>query len=185
MKDKIREQISALMDGELSDMERPLLLKQMENDPSLRADWERYHLIRDALKGQSSGFMGGFSDRVSKSLDDEPVISSTRSKKRFPTSIARYVAGIGIAASVATVAVLIALPDSPLVDNANQQVAVSTPAENAPQEWVRVSGTRWDVDQPAVESRLNSYLVNHNEYSNGMQGVLPYARIVGYDNEQK
>ncbi|MDH5593931.1 MAG: anti-anti-sigma factor, partial [Gammaproteobacteria bacterium] len=78
----------------------------------------------------------------------------------------------------------IALPDTPVINGNSQQVA-STVTAPLSQEWVRVSGTRWDVKQPAVESRLNSYLVNHNEYSNGMQGVLPYARIVGYDSEKK
>ena len=48
------------------------------------------------------------------------------------------------------------------------------------------------TDSPAVapesgprtrKGRLDVYLVNHNEYavSRGMQGMLPYVRIVGHD----
>ena len=36
---------------------------------------------------------------------------------------------------------------------------------------------------PDAEARLNVYLVNHNEYAgNGVRGVLPYVRIVGYQS---
>ena len=41
----------------------------------------------------------------------------------------------------------------------------------------------WNDAAPAVTNRLNGYLVTHNEYlSNGMRGMLPYARIVAYDD---
>jgi hypothetical protein len=40
----------------------------------------------------------------------------------------------------------------------------------------------WNDAAPAVEKRLNGYLLNHNEYlSGGVRGLLPYARVVGYD----
>jgi len=49
--------------------------------------------------------------------------------------------------------------------------------------YIRVSGTRWDHDQPKVGSRLNGYLVNHNEYTSAtnLQGLVNYSRIAGYD----
>jgi hypothetical protein len=40
----------------------------------------------------------------------------------------------------------------------------------------------WNDARPAVEARLNAYLLNHNEYlAGGVRGMLPYARVVGYD----
>lgn len=40
---------------------------------------------------------------------------------------------------------------------------------------------RWSVSEPAVERRLNMYLVNHSEVTrSGTHGMLPYARVVGY-----
>jgi sigma-E factor negative regulatory protein RseA len=45
-------------------------------------------------------------------------------------------------------------------------------------------GTRWvDMSRPRVESRLNRYLVTHNEYASvgAVNGVLPYATFVSYD----
>ena len=36
---------------------------------------------------------------------------------------------------------------------------------------------------PDAEARLNAYLVSHNEYAgDGVRGVLPYVRIVGYQS---
>ncbi len=41
----------------------------------------------------------------------------------------------------------------------------------------------WSDAAPDAEARLNVYLVNHNEYAgNGVRGVLPYVRIVGYQS---
>lgn len=49
----------------------------------------------------------------------------------------------------------------------------------------RLSRLQWDAHEPGVEDRLNAYLVSHSEYlGNGMRGMLPYARIVGYDGRQ-
>ncbi len=49
------------------------------------------------------------------------------------------------------------------------------------------SGTRWDVAEPAVESKLNAYLVTHQEYApaTNISGILPYATFVGYDSHKQ
>ena len=47
--DSLREQLSALMDGELPRDQALFLLKRMERDESLRHEWERLHNIRDGI----------------------------------------------------------------------------------------------------------------------------------------
>ena len=55
-------------------------------------------------------------------------------------------------------------------------VAVRPPRHEA-------SRLRWSDAAPGAEARLNSYLVNYNEYAgHGVRGVLPYVRIVGYQS---
>ena len=39
----------------------------------------------------------------------------------------------------------------------------------------------WTSEQPADQRRLNAYLVRHSEVAGRGQGMLPYARIVGYE----
>jgi hypothetical protein len=44
---------------------------------------------------------------------------------------------------------------------------------------------QWDRIEPRIDERLSGYLVNHSEYAanRAVQGVMPYVRIVGFDNE--
>jgi len=48
------------------------------------------------------------------------------------------------------------------------------------------TGTRWKLEQesPVLQRKLNAYLVNHTEYSSSMQGLIPQARVAGFDAEQ-
>ena len=119
------------------------------------------------------------------------------------------VGGLALAASVAMVAVIAtqqALLDRPAltpqtvaatapavpVDSA-QLAGFNTVSSKAPalsetqrlrDEARSVALTRmtWNDAGPGVEARLNAYLLNHNEFMvGGLRGMLPYARVVGYD----
>ena len=191
MSDEIREQLSALIDDELSDVERPLLLGRLQRDPDLRAAMGRYQLIGEAMRGGGAVGSLGVADSVQRALaDDAPmVVGRTRGYRWW-----KPVAGSAIAASVALVAVLsvssLQQADKPAQVVADSQGVKSAPAE--PQvELARANATatatsEWNRIQPQVDKRLSGYLVNHNEYaaSRGMQGVMPYVRIVGFDTEE-
>lgn len=110
-----KEALSALMDGELNSRETAhSLINQMKEDADLRDSWQRYHLVRDALKGEAVQFLEiNIAERVAEQLKDEPVIfsgSTTRTEssekntstfkklaKPFTTQIIQF----GFAASVA------------------------------------------------------------------------------------
>jgi anti-sigma factor RsiW len=51
--ENLRESLSALTDGELSASESAFLLKRMQHDVALNAQWERFQAIGDALRGNS------------------------------------------------------------------------------------------------------------------------------------
>jgi sigma-E factor negative regulatory protein RseA len=59
MKDKLREQISALVDGELDDTEARLLIRRFARDPELGEIWERYHACGDLISGQPGSLAVG------------------------------------------------------------------------------------------------------------------------------
>lgn len=48
------------------------------------------------------------------------------------------------------------------------------------------NGLRWKIDNnaPALQQKLNAYLVNHTEYSNSMQGLIPQVRVAGFDAQK-
>ncbi|MCF5893025.1 transcriptional regulator [Aeromonas veronii] len=67
-----KEQISALMDGDLSDAE---VLNELGMDSDLQDTWGRYHLIGDAMRGDLPvNLQLDLSDSIMAALEDEPTI---------------------------------------------------------------------------------------------------------------
>ncbi len=177
MSDDVREKLSALVDGELSDAEAVHLLDRMSHDNALKDVWERYHLVSDVLRNHLSPVTSvDLVARVRHAIDDEPII--LRPPKRTRDPVWKPVAGFALAASVAVVAVLGFRGFSGF----DGEPVVETVAQRDPAPVVKSVGLRWNVDRPDVEERLNAYLVNHSEHTgSAMRGMMPYARIVVYD----
>lgn len=200
MSEQIREQISALMDGEL-EHGAPFVLKALEDSQEHRKVWHRYHLIGECLRGNLPKHVDiHLADKIRASLENEPAISATTSANPIRNQMMKPAIGFAIAASV-TVAVIMgvkqagvgpaATNQAPVTVAANQAVKPAEPAPNY--QVVRVTGDpkiqnpvqNYSVTSDA-QTRLNRYLVNHNEYrsSAGVQGMLPYVRIVAHEVEE-
>ena len=184
MTESTREDLSALVDGEMEEADAHKVIDKLMADPRLMAEWARHHLISDVLRGKNPVVPAGdLALRVSEAVAAEPVLSADVVPLRPATPTAspwKPLAGLALAASVATVAILGARnwDSSP----AGPQVAQAPAAAKTQTAAVQSGKMRWDVKGRSVEARLNRYLVNHSEYlNNGMQGMLPYARIVSYD----
>lgn len=117
-------------------------------------------------------------------------------------------AGLAVAASVALVAITsmqspgIKDPETggstvataPAADDSGQKVEryiEIKPANSSRLVSGRTSpaasdGMTWQVKraQPDTLNKLNTYLINHNEYANSVQGIIPQARIVGFDGSK-
>ena len=183
MKEKLHEQISALVDNELAETEQVLLGKRLAEDASLRNRLSHYQLISDSLQNHLPRKINpDFNIGVQLALQDEPAVVQVTSARL--ARLFKPVAGLAVAASVAVVAVL-------SLQSVRQEnpSAVSTLAI-AP---VLDERTPVDVDPMLANSTLNVsgdtqsldiYLVNHNEFAvnRGMQGMLPYVRLVGHDS---
>ncbi len=77
-----KEQISALMDGDLSDAE---VLNELEMDSDLQDTWGRYHLIGDAMRGDLPvNLQLDLSDRIMAALEDEPTILAPKPVETAP-----------------------------------------------------------------------------------------------------
>ncbi len=172
-----REWLSALADGELQGAELKRGLDALRSDAELQASWSAYHLIRDSVSSNlDEGVAPQLHLRISAALQDEPTILAPQSRRR---SWVKQAAGLAIAASVAGVAI-VGVQQMNSADSAPTLQAVVQP-----QEYIRMAPTLVaDRKEKAVPNNeaLDRYLVNHNEYSanSGIQGVLPYVRIVGH-----
>ncbi|MTH45812.1 anti-sigma-E factor RseA [Intestinirhabdus alba] len=70
-----KEKLSALMDGETLDSE---LLQTLAHDSEMQKNWEGYHLIRDAMRGDMPDVLHfDISARVMAAIEDEPLRSVT------------------------------------------------------------------------------------------------------------
>jgi len=178
MKEKLHEQISALVDDELAETEQALLIKQLEGDVALRHSLLRYQLISDSLQNHLPRKIDpDFNIGVQVALQDDPDVQAG------PARLARLfkpVAGLALAASVAVVAVL-----------SLQSVRQESPSATSPIATAPVTDEFPDTDVPPLLANsppnlprgaqdLDVYLVNHNEYAVN-RGMLPYVRLVGHD----
>ncbi|MES2500577.1 MAG: sigma-E factor negative regulatory protein [Pseudomonadota bacterium] len=74
----MKDQLSALIDGEFDVASAEHLITSIKSDGELKGCWQHYHLIGDAMRGDSY-LSPGFSARVLDALDIEPTVLAPRS----------------------------------------------------------------------------------------------------------
>ncbi|HEU4856654.1 MAG TPA: sigma-E factor negative regulatory protein [Rhodanobacteraceae bacterium] len=126
-----REDLSALMDGELAVEPTRFLLRRLDHDPELGATWSRWHLIRACLASDSARMTvsrhdSDFSARVAAALQAEAQHPPVRQRRW-----ARYVGGGAIAASVAVAALMLNTPNPRVGAPATVAHSESAPAASA------------------------------------------------------
>lgn len=183
MSEQIREQISALLDGELPPAEQRLLLERLGRDAGLRSRLSRYQLISDTAHQTLPPHIDlGLADRVMMALDEQPAYQPSAAD--WAARAMKPLAGLAVAASVAVVAVLaVQQVRIPAAGTPALQIAGDAPVPVAVVP--AAAETQLAATPQPGNERLNEYLVNHSEYaaSGGMPGISPYARIVGYEQE--
>lgn len=186
MMNDITDKLSILMDGELRDSDK--WLERLAQDKEMREVWHRYHLVRDTMKGQLSEYPTlDISSAVSQSLESEAIIITPIWRRLSPRYVMKQAAGLAIAAAVGTIAVLSVQQTQLVSEEINSIAKLNTgptiyrPAQQ-PDRIRQVSFTTRNKLDAAVESKLSSYLVNHNEFSKSIRvsGVMPYTRIVSF-----
>lgn len=124
MSEVSKQQLSALLDGELGADEARFLLRRIQADPALLELWSRYQLMGDALRHRACMPVGArMATRVMRQIDEEKAPVVTHRSSRW----VRYGLGGSIAASVA-VAALVWMQPQPRTPTplATKQAAVSS-----------------------------------------------------------
>lgn len=179
---KMKEMLSAAIDSESSERDFDALLQECHARDEMRRAWGRYHLIGSVMRNDHEAFprnaAADLVARVSHAIGGEPTCLAPQKRwsPRRDTSTAnvvRLVTGLAIAASIGGIAVFALQPN-----------AVSGPAIaelDAPQRM-----TRWQTQQPEMETDLNALLVEHGEFTpaSGLNGLMAYAKFVSYDTGQ-
>jgi sigma-E factor negative regulatory protein RseA len=122
-----REDLSALMDGELGAEPTRFLLRRLDHDPELSATWSRWHLIRACLASDPARMSAprvdnDFAARIAAALAEDGA-SQTGHR-----NWARYVGGGALAAGVAAVALMLHAPGAPVGQAVMSKASASGPS---------------------------------------------------------
>ena len=190
MTDRIKEQLSAFLDGELPDPESALLLKRLERDDELRGALSRYSLIGAVLR--SDGDVPAarqVAARVSAAIAKEPFRAAAFSHLPRREALLRGFAGLAVAAGVALGAVALVQQLQP--PDAAAPAAVVAKVEIPPVEPV-VDDTEpatGYTTPPATESagglapaELANFLVAHYGYATPLVRRSVGAGLIGDDS---
>ena len=194
MSEKMRESLSALMDGEANELELQRVLSGMGGNAELRQTWSRYHAVRDAVTGQPTADLTlDISERVRDTLAAETGVGVTGKIQQ----ILKPIASFAVAASVAAVVVVGGQQISQIADNS------VSPGANVPYGGVSAVGLVNSIGatpvrasygnqgvpvlQPATRTayrelarqRMQKYMQEHAEHAalNSPQGLVPFARV--------
>lgn len=180
----MRSDVSALLDGELADENLGRTLDGLAHDGALRAAWDDYCLIGDAMR-RGTATDGGFAARVMDRLDAEPtVVAPAAAPRPMPR---RGRSSLALAASLAAVSVVgwLAMnrdqPGSTAPAAALPSLAVAQRDAPAPAPSKSSAGEQAVAESvPPPAGAVIPYLVVHQGYGSagGMQGVAQYVRVV-------
>jgi sigma-E factor negative regulatory protein RseA len=176
MSDAVKEQLSAVLDGELAEAELDLLLKRLERDADLGETLSRYALCSQAMKGEGPPAAStAFAANVMAALQNEPPLARRAPRWRVSPAVAqrlRPVAGAAVAASVAALAVF-SIQETGMEPGSTEQPAPQFMASAEPDPSYTVPATT-PTTAFVPAARLTNYVVAHAEFSSplGRRSVL-------------
>ena len=178
-----KEQLSALMDGDLSEIE---VLNELGTDPALQDTWSRYHLIGDAMRGDLPvNLQLDLSDSIMLALEDEPAILAPKPAqpaapqvqpagkvipfvRRFGQQVGQY----AIAASVAAAVIFgvqqyqgkDGVPTSPVLNSIPVGGSAAPVSVHYPQDGSRTGVRQQGLSEQQMQEqreRINAFLRDH------------------------
>ena len=208
---ELKEKLSVIIDEYTGDDEGQKVLDKVIDDVNLQYQMRRYQMIGDVMRHElpdhinldlSHQVMSEVRKIESEDSGQSQQIAGVLGKQSlWNWAKLKPFAGLAVAASVAMVSVSLwqseAIDSTQGASNKDQTVSIEREKiEKLAKMPVQVNaitvstglneGTRWSAseDSPALQQKLNAYLVNHTEYSIPMQGLIPQARVAGFDSQQ-
>ena len=177
MTDRIKEQLSTFLDGELPEPESALLLKRLERDDELRGALSRYSLIGAVLRNDGDvPAARQVAARVSAAIAREPLGVSAFVRLPQREVLMRSLAGLAVAATVAFGAVLLvqqvgsqdpAAPEAVLAQAIDPPIEPVFDSAGAADDPATSYVTPPAIDAPGAiaPAQLANYLVAHYGYA--------------------
>lgn len=190
MHDDLKEQLSAAVDGELTNDEARFLARRLNNDPESLAQLARYYDVGTAIRREYVPGADQLVARVTAALAEEPA---HQARPAYWRRWLQPVGGAAIAASVA-LALVMAWPmvsgvseqATPIAESTSSSVQPGTGYFSPRDDRLQLASQPAPMNDADIRQRLNPYLVNHSEHASFGQlgGTLKYARIVSHDADR-
>ena len=204
-----QDKISFLLDEFSGDEQSRAVLDEIEGDVNLQYNMRRYQMIGQIMRHElprqididfTADVMAQINQIENTVMADNSRIDIANRQSIWTWAVMKPFAGMAIAVSVAMVSITLWQSSSvnnnsePTIDqivSIDQQKIDRLVSQSVQANAVVVSsslnnGMHWKIDNnaPALQQKLNAYLVNHTEYSNSMQGLIPQARVAGFDAQK-
>jgi len=205
--DAVKESLSALMDGENTELDLHRVLKAASSDSSVLDSWSAYHQSRQALNKEAdvvcdSTFLSGIQAAIAE--DTAPAMSKNRGFQRFAAKGAvaacvtfAFLLGanqfqsadgskVEESPAIADTAVSTSVPSGFELPPLTARTVSSLPSQNflLSQPSAAPEPSNQFVLSPEMQEQLNRMIMRHTERSsaNGGLGVLPFSRVSLEDN---
>lgn len=162
----MKENISALMDGELFDEDAENVLNKLKRNPEEHAEWQLYHLISDALR-QPDHVCADISAAMRKRLRDEPIVFAPAAQQKK----ARWYA---VSAAASVMAIMLVAWLSLQADSKIQFQAANSNIQNATHPASFSAADHWD-----------DYLSAHREFSPSKDVLSMSSHVRTVTRQQK
>lgn len=174
MSERSHEELSALMDGEASEMELRRTLKSLDSDSELLQKWRRYHVSRSVMQGdlketRSAEFTQlDLTKAVSAAIDKEPAHDvSFEDKPSWVAKVLQPLSSVAVAASVSAMVVFgWQLFQQQGGDISNPNFAANSSGQVAP---TLVASVNQSQAAPVVRSQANTGFVTVSESRSAVQ----------------
>ena len=213
MNDQLDSQLSALSDGEMTELELRNVLKQLENcSEAERAiqlkKWSRYQLVSEVLSDErgSHAAQANFATAVAEAIAQEPSHLQAGADDSLGLDAPGIAASSGgtplwsrfaVAATV-TLAVIVGVQQyqlngaavgSSTLASDDTSSYVATPAGEAVAMQVKAqranAKTDFESDNLRAQERLHEYLLEHANHAarQNGQGIVPFARVANFEED--
>ncbi len=198
MSEKLKESLSAVVDGEADEFELRRVLDEIGKDETLAVSWERYHIIGATLRGERPRTSAGMRERIWAELEADAgeraltqVETPELGLKPLSSGSRRRWAPLALAATV-VLAVVIGFAgfDEPVVDGTPELAVAESAAGSevgsaitASQESLyQVAALREEIFD-SDHNRTEAYIVRHYQQIGMDRPGIGFTRMVAYERD--
>ena len=180
--DKVKEALSAIMDGEASDIETRRVLDEIARDDDLRETWNRFHVARGAMADEPVDRTDAAeaTRRLWKAVDagvgEESTTTLEREPRRRLFGLRTAAAGLGVAAATVLAVWLYPVQHPGGVRQPADPVARVDPPASL------VQHAAWETLSAEDRARAHAYMLQHLRRQSMVNRAhpIPIAKLATY-----